>query len=134
MVQYIKPIDSATDFIKKIHTKGVKLGIVTSDSVESTHIAIKHLGLESFFDVVIGRESSSFTKESGEPTKIAIDTLGATLETTLMIGDTAMDYISAQNAGLSKVILVATGQVIEDDLKNTCSNTVLSLADVIIFS
>ena len=79
------------------------------------------------FDVVIGRESSEYTKESGEPTKLALKLLDANPKTTLMIGDAPMDYISAKNAGIENIILVATGQIGINKLNNTCNNTCNSL-------
>ena len=39
--QYTKPIPSAVDFIKKAHTNGIKLGVVTSDSAKSTNLTLK---------------------------------------------------------------------------------------------
>jgi CDP-glycerol glycerophosphotransferase (TagB/SpsB family) len=61
---------------------------------------LKQFGWENLFDVVIGRESSNFTKESGEPTKLAIKKLNANPKRTIMIGDTPTDHISAKNAGI----------------------------------
>ena len=119
MLEYTKPIGSAIDFIKKIHNSGIKLGIVTSDSVVSTNLTLKQFGWEDLFDVVVGRESCLCTKESGEPTKLALEKLGANIDTTIMIGDAPMDYISAKNAGIDKTILVATGQIDKVELVNT---------------
>ena len=113
-----------------LHAKGVKLGIVTSDSVVSTELTLKHFGWEHLFDVVIGRESSPYTKESGEPTKLALKQLNANPQTTVMIGDAPMDYISAQNAGIEKTILVATGQLSVEELVQSSSYVVLSLDDI----
>ena len=132
MHQYTKPINSAIEFIKKLHTKGIKLGIVTSDSVESTQLTLKYFGWENLFESVIGRESSPHTKESGEPTKLAIKELHANHQTTVMIGDAPMDNISAQNAGINKTILVATGQIEERELKKVSEFTTKNLDDITI--
>lgn len=129
---YIKPIAEAVEFIKLLHLRGVKLGIVTSDSKESTDLTLRYLGLEKLFDTVIGRESSTLTKESGEPTKLALKTLNANIETTVMIGDAPMDFISANNAGIKKTILVATGQIKLADLKNISKYTVNSLSEILL--
>ena len=128
MHQYTKPINSAIEFIKKLHSKGIKLGIVTSDSVESTKLTLKHFGWENLFESVIGRESSPHTKESGEPTKLALKELSANPEKTVMIGDAPMDSISAQNAGIEKIILVATGQIAENTLKSYSPYTIEDLS------
>lgn len=134
MTEYTKPIAGAIEFIQDLHQKGVKLGIVTSDSVVSTELTLKHFEWEKFFDVVIGRESSEFTKESGEPTKIALQTLCANPEATLMIGDAPMDYVSAKNAGVNKTILVATGQIEKEELEKTSSYVVNNLSEIKIYT
>lgn len=121
--KYTKPIPEAIKFIKELRKKGIKIGIVTSDSVKSTNLTLKQYNWENLFDVVIGRESSEHTKESGEPTKLALKLLNADPKTTLMIGDAPMDYVSAKNAGIENVILVATGQIDTTSLQNVCNKT-----------
>ena len=111
----------------------MKTGIVTSDAKESTLLTIKNFKWDNLFDVVIGRESSESTKESGIPTKMALEILSANPKTSIMIGDAPMDYISAKNAGIEKTILVATGQIDEAELKKTSDYTIESLNDVDLF-
>lgn len=123
MVKYTKPIDSAIDFIKKLKEKNIKTGIVTSDSKESTLLTLKHFNWENLFDVVIGRESTKETKESGVPVKMALELLNANPNTTIMIGDAPMDYIAAHNAGVDRTILVATGQITKEELYKTSQYT-----------
>ena len=130
MVNYTKPIEEAIEFIKKLHNKGIKLGIVTSDSIESTKLTLNHFGWEYLFGSVVGRECSSQTKESGALTQIALAQLNANAKTTLMIGDAPMDYISAKNAGIDNIILVATGQLSKEELIDTTFYTVNSLEEV----
>ena len=130
MVKYTKPIEPAVEFIKELHEKGVNLGVVTSDSVISTELTLKNFGWTDLFVVVVGRESSNETKESGALTKIALEKLVANPQTTIMVGDAPMDYISAKNAGVTKTILVATGQIPTEKLFQTSQYVVDSLLDV----
>lgn len=132
MVKYTKPIDSAIEFIKNLHKKGVKLGIVTSDSIVSTKLTLENFGWTDLFGVVVGRESSTETKESGALTKIALEKLGANPQTTIMVGDAPMDYISAKNAGINKTILVATGQICAKELSKTSEFVLESLENLCI--
>ncbi len=129
---YTKPIQSAIDFIKELRKNNIKIGIVTSDATKSTLLTLEHFHLNSFFDVVIGRESSEYTKESGIPTKIALEKINANPKTTVMIGDAPMDYISAKNAGIEKTILVSTGQIDALTLQKTSDFVVESLEKVTI--
>ncbi len=131
--EYTKPIPEAIGFIKKLRKTNVKLGIVTSDSKISTMLTLKNYNWEHLFDVTIGREDSPHTKESGEPTKLALKTISANPKTTIMIGDAPMDYISAKNAGIAKTILVASGQIDKAKLKNTSEFVVNSLSEIEIY-
>jgi HAD superfamily hydrolase (TIGR01549 family) len=128
--KYTKPINDAIDFIKELRRLGVKIGIVTSDSVESTNLTVRNFGWEDLFDVVIGRESSTEAKESGIPTKMALEKLELTADKAIMVGDAPMDYISAKNAGVENTILVTTGQVEAIELKKYSSFVVETLRDV----
>ena len=65
IIEYTKPIDEAIKFIQILHQKGLKLGIVTSDSVISTELTLNHFGWEKYFDVVmlLNRDNSKIYKK-----------------------------------------------------------------------
>lgn len=130
ITKYIKPIDEAIEFIKKLRNLDIKLAIVTADSVISTNLALKHLNLQNYFDCIVGRETCCETKESGVPTKIAIEKLGVFANETIMIGDTPTDAISAKKAGLKATILTATGQIDKNALKTNSSYCLDSLNEL----
>lgn len=73
MSEYTKPIEDAINFIKLVKSKGIKTGIVTSDAAKSTLLTLKHFHWERLFDVVIGRESTKETKESGITVNFGFD-------------------------------------------------------------
>ena len=91
------------------------------------------MGWEDLFDVVIGRESSEYTKESGKPTELALSNLGANPNTTIMIGDAPMDFVSAKNAGVENVILLPTGQLEKKDFNLPEAKFVNSLKEITLF-
>ena len=131
--EYTKPIESAIDFIREVKAKGLKTGIVTSDAKESTLLTLKHFQWENLFDVVIGRESTKETKESGAPVKLALELLKSNPENTLMVGDAPMDFIAAKNGGVNQTILVSTGQIDENTLMQTSEFTTTSLDNIEIY-
>ena len=49
-----------------------------------------------------------------------------------MIGDAPMDYISAKNAGISRTILVASGQIPENELKKVSEYSIEDLSKIVI--
>ncbi|MBQ7286473.1 MAG: HAD family hydrolase [Candidatus Gastranaerophilales bacterium] len=130
ILKYTKPINSAINFVKKLHSKGVKLGIVTSDSINSTNLTLKQFNWEELFKVAIGRESHPDTKESGKPTLLALQKLNSNSKNAVMIGDAPMDYISAKNAGIDCTILVATGQIAKEELEKTSNYCANSLDEI----
>lgn len=131
---YTKPITSAIEFIKKAHDNKIKIGIVTSDSIHSTKLTLKQFEWDYLFNAIVGRESSPHTKESGEPTKLALNQLNANPKTTVMIGDAPMDYISAKNAGIINTILVATGQINSKELSKTSKYVIENLSQISIIT
>lgn len=130
ITQYTKPINDAVNFFKKAYNKGIKLGIVTSDSIVSTKLVLKNFGWEKYFSSVIARESSNKTKESGELTKLALKELNADNSRTIMIGDAPMDYISAKNANLKETILISSGQIDSYELKKITKYVLSSLSEI----
>ena len=130
LTEYTKPINEAIEFIKKIRQKNIKTAVVTSDSIVSTELTLKHFGWEVLFDYAVGRENSTETKESGALTKIALTKLNANPKTTIMIGDAPMDFISAKNAGIEKTILVETGQINKSTLLKISPYVVETLAEM----
>lgn len=130
MHAFTKPIEAALNLIKELKSKGVKIGIVTGDAIESTLMTLKHFGWMELFDVVIGRGSCPYTKESGKPTQMALEILNSNPETTVMVGDTPMDYISAINAGVFRTILVTTGQVKREILEKSTPFVLSSLDEI----
>lgn len=130
LVEYAKPINEAIEFIKNIKKLGIKTGVVTSDSIDSAKLTIKHFEWENLFDCIIGRECSKDTKESGALSVLALKELKANPKTTIMIGDTPMDYLSAINSGIEKTILASTGQIPIDELEKTSPYALNSLNEI----
>ena len=133
ILKYTKPIKSAIKFTKNLHSKNIKLAIVTADSVKSTKMTVEQFNWSEYFQVLIGRESHPDTKESGKPTLFALEKLNANPKTTIMIGDSPTDYISAKNARIEKTILVSTGQVAKEELEKNSKYCVNSLDEIELF-
>ena len=133
-MKYTKPIPEAIEFAKKLQKHNVKLGIVTSDSINSTNLTLKQFNWEELFSVAIGRESHPDTKESGKPTLLALSKLNSNAKSTIMIGDAPMDYISAKNAGIETTVLVSSGQIKKEELEKTSNYCVNSLSEIEIYN
>ena len=128
--EYVKPINSAIEFAKKLKQKGIKLGIVTADSIVSTHRGLEFLGIQDIFAVVVARETYPERKETGKPTQFALQKLNSNPQNSIMIGDTPIDFESAKKAGIEKTILVATGQLTKNELCKISPYSLNSLSEI----
>ncbi len=91
--------------------KIANLGIVTTKTAQYSQDLLEHLGIMQYFNVLIGRESVEHPKPHPEPILKAIEALEARIESTWMIGDTILDLVAAQKAGVHGVgVLCGYGQ------------------------
>jgi len=79
------------------------LGIVTTKTAQYSEELLEHLGVMHHFKVLIGRESVTHPKPHPEPIQKALLALNADPEQTWMIGDTPMDIICANEAGVKSI-------------------------------
>jgi len=131
MFNYVTLLPGVKPFLIKLQTKGVKMGVVTSDSVTSAQKALKYLGIDEFFSYIIGRESCAETKETGIPCRKALEVGGLNPLTTITIGDAPVDLIMAKQNNLLGSIGVATGQVSKNTLLKHGSYIVDSLGELL---
>ena len=92
------------------------LGIVTTKTGKYSQILMEHFDLMDKFDVLIGREHVTHPKPDAEPIVRALEAFDVSKKEVWMIGDTHMDMLCAQNAGV-KSIGVTSGYEHEDELK-----------------
>lgn len=94
-----------------------RLGIVTTKTALYTKPLLEHLKINHFFECLIGREHVENPKPHPEPINKAIDEMGLNLKYNdiYMIGDTKLDLIASNNAGI-KGIGVLTGYDDKEEL------------------
>jgi phosphoglycolate phosphatase len=76
------------------------LAIVTNKPMAHTEKTLKVLGLDSFFQVVLGGDSLATRKPDPGPILEALRRLGVSPDQALMVGDSPMDIQSARSAGV----------------------------------
>lgn len=99
-----------------------RLGVVTTKTSRYSRTLLDHLGILSFFEVLIGREDVIHPKPHPEPILKALHAMQSRPSRTWMIGDTCLDIHSANDAGVHSVA-VTCGYVEEEKLLR-CAKTV----------
>ena len=83
------------------------LGIVTTKTGKYSQVLMEHFDLMKYFEVLIGREHVTEPKPHAEPILKALESLDTDGKEIWMIGDTKLDLISAENAGVNSVAVLS---------------------------
>ncbi len=94
--------------LEYLYNKGYKMGVVTNKATYKAKEVLVMLGVNKYFEVVIGREDVVNGKPSGEGILTAMNRLGFKKEETLYLGDNDIDYLTAKDAGVD-CLLVSWG-------------------------
>tara|TARA_Y100001968_G_C19430344_1_gene756644 strand:+ start:2118 stop:2879 length:762 start_codon:yes stop_codon:yes gene_type:complete len=129
-LDYVRPISEACEFVKQCHSKNISLALITSDTRTNAEIAIRKIGLDKIFDLVIGVDDGFGDKSTGLPARYACEKMGLTFDKVISIGDAPMDYKMALNSGLQGSILVETGQIPINNLLKISPYCVKSLSEI----
>jgi len=107
----IKLIPGAADTCKKISSRRLKIGLVTStprDYLAVKLVPLKEAGIEHLLEVIVTADDVANKKPHAEPLIKGSQKLGVTVEHCVYVGDTRVD-IRAGNAAGMKTVGVLTG-------------------------
>lgn len=77
----------AVDVLQSLKKRGAKMAIVTNGFKEVQYRKLKNSGIDNFFEAVVISEEVGFHKPSPPIFKIALERIGGTKSSALMIGD-----------------------------------------------
>ena len=92
------PYPGAMDALARLHEAGIALGLCTNKPGLPTDNVLDALGLGDTFGVVVTGDTLSTKKPDPEPLRHAIRALGVTVDETLYVGDSEVDWETAQAA------------------------------------
>lgn len=82
-----------------LKNSGKRLGIVTSRRRPSLEMMLEITGLGDIFDILVTPEDTSRHKPDAEPTRFALEKLGALPSQSILTGDAHYDICSGASAG-----------------------------------
>ena len=87
----------------QLAAKNATLGVVTTKTAKYSIELLEHMGLMSYFEVLIGREDVQKPKPNPEPIQKALQKLPTDTDAIWMVGDTCMDMLAAKSANVGAV-------------------------------
>lgn len=94
------------DTLQRLKRAGLKLGIVTGGFEEDIEMIVPKAGLDKYFDVMVGVNTTGKRKPHPKAFKHALKKLGVRSFEALFVGDNfENDYVGAQKVGIVPVLV-----------------------------
>ncbi len=116
-------------FLDQLARANLTLGVATNDSENSARAHLSAVGAEDKFDRIIGSDSGFGAKPGPGMCLGFAEVTGASVETTLMVGDSLHDIEAGRDAGMVTVG-VLTGPAAFEDLSPHADHVLESIADL----
>jgi putative hydrolase of the HAD superfamily len=101
---YVYP--DAKEALRKLKRMGLKLGVVTGSYEIDIKQILSAAGLEGFFDICVGADTTGKRKPDPEAFKHALNRLGVKAEEAIFVGDRLeQDYLGAQKVGMNALLI-----------------------------
>ncbi|MEP1353429.1 MAG: phosphoglycolate phosphatase [Tateyamaria sp.] len=100
MTTLTRPYPGVVAALEDFRTAGVSLGICTNKPAEPAREICNLLGLSRYFEVIDGAMPGHPKKPDPQPLLRCCDLLGVSPLDVLYVGDSAIDYQTARNAGI----------------------------------
>jgi len=105
LLVYTRPYRGAIETLLALHTAGIRLGVCTNKLHGPARRVLTELGMEHFFDVVIGRDSQEQAKPHPAPLLSALRALDTEPASAIMVGDSGIDVACARAAGVAVIVM-----------------------------
>lgn len=97
---FIQAISGIDECLATLKENKLMLGVLTADDTEKAWHHLKKVGLENYFDFVIGSDQVANGKPYPDMALLAKERYGINLSEAMMIGDTNADMQLGKNAGM----------------------------------
>jgi pyrophosphatase PpaX len=99
----VRCYESVVETVDALKQRGHPLGIVTSKTGWLARRGLDHVGLTSYFDVIVGCDSCDRHKPDPGPVLFALEKLGYSPDEAVFVGDSIHDMQAGNAAGVETV-------------------------------
>ena len=100
-----RPINGAIEFLKWAKNKKISMAVCTNKQERLAVDLLKKLNMYDYFEYVAGSDTFSFNKPDPRHLTNVIEIIQGDLKKTIMVGDSEVDGMSAENAKIPFVLV-----------------------------
>jgi HAD superfamily hydrolase (TIGR01509 family) len=108
MASKLEPTAGLNEVISWCQQHKIKLALVTNAPRKNTYFALKVLGLEDTFELIVLAEDEAAAKPDPTPYRVALQCLGVKIEQAIALEDSPAGIRSATGAGLRTIGIAST--------------------------
>lgn len=105
----LRLLPGVKDFLETLRVNGVAVAVVSTDITSRAKAAMQSLGIDHYFETIIGGDAVAHTKPAPDLAQAALKTGGFSPSHAIVIGDHPVDIHMGRNAGCGTNIAVLTG-------------------------
>lgn len=100
---YVKIFPTVVETLQRLQEQGIKMAVVSAKMRPGVELGLEITNIKHYFDCIVSADDATHPKPHPEPVLKALEQLGGTPETSLMVGDNSHDIGSGNNAGVKTV-------------------------------
>ncbi len=100
-----KPINGVMEFLKWAKTKNISMAVCTNKQERLAVDLLKKLKMYEYFEYVAGSDTFLFNKPDPRHLTDVVEIIQGNLKKTIMVGDSEVDGMSAENAKIPFVLV-----------------------------
>ena len=100
-----KPIKGIIDFLKWAKSNNISMAVCTNKHERLANDLLDKIKLSQFFDYVAGCDTFDYNKPDPRHLTSVVEILGKDLNKVIMVGDSEVDSLSAENAKIPFILI-----------------------------
>jgi phosphoglycolate phosphatase len=130
----VVPIEGIQTFLSRLKEYGFYTALATNDERKDTEAILNHLGMESFFDMVLCAGEVNLPKPHPETIFTICRQLGIDPTEAVMVGDSVADMMTGKRAGVALTVGILEGGVTpREELEKVADIVLDSIRDLTFF-
>src|SRR5262249_20759913 len=114
----------AEDALRALSAEGARLAVCTNKRTDLSVQLLQTLGLAELFSAIVGADAVEHRKPHPDHYRAAVARAGGSVDRSLLVGDTAIEFNTARNAG-APIILVRFGYIDAAELSLLAADAII---------